>query len=292
MRITVTGGTGFVGSAVVRRLRAAGHETTVLTRNPGVRAGMRAWDPLAGPPEDLAAPEAVVHLAGEPVAQRWTAEAKRRIRDSRVLGTRHLVEALARLPEKPRVLVAASATGFYGGRGEEVLTEESAPGTGFLPEICVEWEREARRAEELGVRAVLLRTGIVLGAGGGALAKMLPPFRLGVGGRLGSGRQWMSWIHLEDVAGLAEWALRGEARGAVNTTAPEPVRNAEFTRTLAAALRRPALFPVPESGLKLIFGEMAQVLLESQRVEPRAALAGGDGFRLPALAGALQGLVG
>lgn len=292
MRITLTGATGFVGAALAPKLQRAGHSTFLLTRNPAGRENAAAWDPAAGPPARTGAPEAVIHLAGEPVAQRWSAEVKRRIRDSRILGTRHLVQALAQLPEKPRVLVSASAIGYYGDRGDVVLTEESEPGTGFLPETCVEWEREARAAEAAGIRVVLLRIGIVLGRGGGALARMTPPFKLGAGGPLGDGRQWMSWIHLDDVTGLIEWALREEhVRGPVNATAPEAARNRDFTRALGAALHRPAVIPVPAFGLKLMFGEMARVLLESQRVEPRAALQAGYRFRYPELAPALRDLL-
>lgn len=293
MRITLTGATGFVGARLCDSLRQAGHEQTLLTRSPRGRAGYAVWDPMAGPPSDLGAPDAVIHLAGEPVAQRWSPEVKRRIRDSRVLGTRHLVEGLAALPAKPRVLVTASAIGYYGDRGDEVLTENSAPGAGFLPETCVEWEREAQAAEALGIRVVRLRIGIVLGAGGGALAQMLPPFRMGVGGRLGDGRQWMSWIHLSDVIGLIEWALGNEAvTGALNLAAPAPVRNSEFTTALARVLKRPAIFPVPTLALKILFGEMARVLLESQRAEPRAALGAGYGFRFPELEPALRNVLG
>lgn len=290
MRITLTGATGFLGQALVSRLQGAGHQTTILSRS--ARTGHAAWDPLAGPPE-LHGAEAVIHLAGEPVAQRWSATVKQKIRDSRVLGTRHLVAGIAAMPVKPRVLISASAIGFYGHRGDEVLTEQSEPGEGFLPATCLEWERAAQAAESLGVRVVRLRIGIVLGRDGGALARMLPPFRMGAGGRLGSGRQWMSWIHLDDVAGLAHWALENEqVSGALNASAPEPVRNDEFTRLLAAALHRPAIFPVPEFSLKLLFGEMARVLLESHRVLPEAALKGGYAFRFPRLDAALENLIG
>jgi hypothetical protein len=236
--------------------------------------------------------DAVVHLAGEPIAQRWTAAAKQRIRESRVEATRRLVAQLAKLERAPRVLVAASAIGIYGSRGDEVLTEASAPGSDFLAEICVAWEQAAREAAALGIRVVSVRFGIVLGREGGALARMLPPFRLGVGGRLGSGRQWMSWIHLEDALGLLEFALGRDAlAGPLNATAPNPVVNAEFTRRLAAALHRPAFTPAPAFALKLMFGEMAGMLLNGQRVEPRAALAAGYTFRYPELAPALNQLL-
>jgi uncharacterized protein (TIGR01777 family) len=226
------------------------------------------------------------------VGQRWTVEAKQRIRESRVVGTRKLVEALATLPRRPEALICASAIGYYGSRGDEILTESSAPGSGFLPEVCVAWEREAQAAEALGIRVVRVRTGVVLAAGGGALARMLPPFRMGVGGRLGSGRQWMSWIHLEDMAALFRFAVESQVRGALNGVAPHAVTNSEFTRELAHALGRPAVFPVPEFALRLLFGEMAEVLLASQRVAPGAAQAAGFRFRFPQLAPALAGLLG
>jgi len=279
VRVALTGARGFVGSALTELLQNQGHETKALSRWPS--------------PADLEGVEAVVHLAGEPVAQRWTAEAKRRIRDSRVLGTRHLVESIKSLEIKPKVVLCASATGFYGHRGDEVLTEESGAGEGFLAETCREWENEAKLLETLGVRVVFVRIGIVLGRGGGALAKMLPPFRLGVGGRLSHGKQWMSWIHREDLARLMAWALeKEELRGVVNGTAPGAVTNAQFTRVLARVLRRPAVFPVPEFVLKLAFGEMARVLLESQRVKPEVAEEKGFVFKYPDLEPALRELLG
>jgi len=298
MNITITGGTGFIGQALVRRLAAENHSLHLLGRrrksglDPAVR--FSTWDAERGAPaeESLAGADALVHLAGEPIAQRWTPEAKQRIRSSRVEGTRRLIEALAGLSHRPAVLVCSSAIGIYGSRGDEVLTESSPPGRGFLAEVCVEWERTARLAETLGLRVVNLRTGIVLGRDGGALARMLPAFRMGAGGRLGSGRQWMSWIHLDDLAELFRFAIVEPAlRGPVNATAPKPVTNAEFTQALAAALRRPAFFPMPAFGLKALFGEMAGVLLDSQRVLPRAAQAAGFRFRYPELGPALRGLV-
>jgi uncharacterized protein (TIGR01777 family) len=269
MRIAVTGASGFVGRATVARLAAAGH--TVLP--------MKLRENPAAPPCD-----AVVHLAGEPIAQRWTAEAKRRIRESRVEGTRRLVESFRGAP--PRTLVAASAIGYYGSRGDEILTEDSAPGAGFLAELCVEWERAAAEARFLGVRVIQLRIGMALGRGGGALPRMLPAFRLAVGARLGSGRQWMSWIHVEDLAALIEFALNS-LDGPVNAVAPQPVTNAEFTRALASAVRRPAFAVAPAFLLKLLLGEMSDVLLSSQRVAPRAAESAGFTFRYPELRAAL-----
>jgi hypothetical protein len=279
MNITISGASGFIGRHLMKRLAEAGHAPRALSRH-------------APPAESLREADVVIHLAGEPIAQRWTAEAKRRIRESRVAGTRSLVEALATLPRRPEALICASAIGYYGSRGDEILTESSAPGSGFLPELCVAWEKEAQAAEALGMRVVRVRTGVVLDARGGALQRMLPPFRIGVGGRLGSGRQWMSWIHLEDLAGLFQLAVESRVRGPLNGVAPYPVTNSDFTRELARALRRPAVFPIPEFALKLLFGEMADVLLASQRVAPGAAQAAGFRFRFPQLAPALAALLG
>jgi uncharacterized protein (TIGR01777 family) len=237
--------------------------------------------------------DAVVHLAGESVVGRWTAEKKKAIRDSRVLGTRHLVAALAQAEVKPRVLVCASAVGFYGDRGDELLREESPSGQGFLPEVCREWEDASRIAGDAGIRTVNIRIGLVLSAKGGALAKMLTPFKLGLGGRIGSGQQWWSWIHVDDVVGGIHHAMRSESlAGAVNLVAPNPVRNAEFTRVLASVLGRPAFFPVPEFALRMAFGKMAagELLLSSQRTEPGKLLAEGYEFRFRELRGALANL--
>jgi hypothetical protein len=258
---------------------------------PAVR--LSVWDPEQGePPVDaLRDSDAVVHLAGENVAQRWTAGAKRRIRQSRELGTRRLVCALARLPRRPSALVCASAIGYYGSRGEETLIESSAPGAGFLSEVCTAWEREAVAAEALGIRVVRVRIGILLDPQGGALQRMLPPFRLGAGGRLGDGRQWMSWIHRDDLAGLFRFAVEKPIRGPLNAVAPNPAANAAFTRELARALHRPAIFPVPKFALRFMFGEMSEVLLASQRVAPKAATAAGFVFRFPALGPALADLL-
>lgn len=294
MQYVLTGATGFIGRALRRRLTAEGDQWRLLTRRPSGAADEIAWNPLseAAPREALEGADVVVHLAGESVAQRWSGEVKRRIRDSRVLGTRNLVAGLAELERRPKALVCASATGYYGDRGDEELVETSGPGTGFLAEACVEWEREAHAAEWLGMRVVRVRTGVALGQGGGALAKMLPPFKMGAGGRLGDGRQWMSWIHLDDLVSLFLWASRTDAvSGAVNGTAPNPVRNDEFTRVLAATLHRPALFPVPGLALRALYGEMAEILLDSQRVLPDVALEGGFEFRYPSLGGALAQLL-
>jgi hypothetical protein len=299
MIVTVSGATGFIGRELVRQLSADGHSVRALSRNPsgkpsGTSGETHRWDPREGePPESsLAGSDAVVHLAGEPVAQRWTTEVKERIRESRVRGTRHLVQALTTLSPRPRVLVCSSAIGIYGDREDEVLTESSAPGQGFLARVCRDWEEQADLAQSLGLRVVKLRTGIVLGRNGGALEQMLPPFRYGVGGKLASGRQWMSWIHLHDQVSLIRYALEQPVSGAVNAVAPNPATNAEFTRELAGALKRPALFTVPGFALKLLYGEMAEVLLGSQRVIPAAAQAGGFEFKFPTLPGALADILG
>jgi uncharacterized protein (TIGR01777 family) len=297
MTVTITGATGFIGKRLTTALLAEGHSVHALSRRSGasVRPGARvfAWNPMreAPPREALEGAGAVVHLAGEPVAQRWTPEAKRRIRVSRVEGTRRLVEALGGLAHRPPVLVCASATGIYGARGNERLTEASPAGGGFLAEVVKDWEREADAAAPLGIRVVKLRTGIVLAAHGGALARMLPVFRIGVGGTLGWGEQWMSWIHLDDLVSLIRFALDRAVSGALNAVAPNPVTNADFTRTLAAVLHRPALFPVPPFALRLAFGEMAQVLLDSQRVLPEAATAAGFSFSHPELRPALTNIL-
>jgi len=232
----------------------------------------------------------VVHLAGVPVAQRWTSGAKKKIRASRVQGTHHLVTALSTLSGRPEALVCASAIGIYGDRGDEVLTEGSPIATGFLADVCHEWEQEADLAEALGIRVVKLRFGIALGRKGGALEKMLPPFRAFVGGKVGTGSQWMSWIHIADIVGLIRHAIEHPVSGVMNATAPNPVRNREFARELGAALHRPAIFPVPALALRVILGEMASVLLASQRVLPKAAESTGYCFEFPDLGGALRDL--
>lgn len=276
MNITLTGASGFIGRALAARLTAAGHHVEPL----GTRAAA-----------EVPACDAVIHLAGEPVAQRWTPEVRRRIWDSRVDGTRRIVQSMSRFPDRPGALICASAVGIYGSRGDEVLTEDSPPGQGFLAEVCVAWEREAQAAGALGVRVVNVRTGVVLGHGG-ALERMLPIFHRGAGGHLASGRQWMSWIHLDDITALYEFALNDvRLRGPVNATGPHPVTNIEFTHALGAALHRPAVLPVPGFALKLKFGEMASVLLDSQRAVPEVAPAAGFQFRYPDLGPALASIV-
>jgi uncharacterized protein (TIGR01777 family) len=292
MIVALTGASGFIGARVIDRLQQEGHTVRALGRqDPHMDAvDFVSWDAErdVAPEEALEDAGAIIHLAGAPVAQRWTEEAKRSIRNSRVIGTRNLVKPLESLQSRPGVLISASAIGYYGDRGEEMLTEESGPGSDFLSQVCIDWEREARQAGNQGLRVVMLRMGIVLGRGGGALKQMLPPFRAGVGGPIGSGKQWTSWIHVEDAVELILFALRHDALfGPVNATAPEPVRNRELAHTLGAVLHRPSLVHTPALGIKLMFGEMASVVLASQRVLPAAALRAGFVHRHPDLREAL-----
>lgn len=298
MNALVSGATGLVGRRLVRNLE----HCAVLGRDPakvrsrlGEGVSMFAWSPEQGPPpaEAFADKAVVFHLAGEPVAEgRWSGGKKRRIRESRIAGTRNLVTALARLETRPRVLVAASAVGVYGDRGEEILTETSAAGTGYLAEVCAAWERESLRAAELGLRVVLARIGVVLAPEGGALARLLPTFRLGLGGPLGNGRQWLPWIHIDDVVGLLLHAARVEAlHGPLNVVSPQPVTNRELSRSLGRLLRRPALLPVPGVVLRVAVGELAQVLLGSQRAHPEAAHRSGYRFAHTDLPSALADCV-
>lgn len=293
MNIAITGASGFIGRHLTAKLIEAGHSTRAISRRSNLS------------PDSFAGCDAVVNLAGENVAQRWTTSAKRRIRESRVGGTQALVQSLAGLDKRPSVLVSASAIGYYGSRGDEILTEVSRPGADFLADIVQGWEDEAREAAKLGIRVVCPRFGVALGRAGGALhggyggalQKMLPSFRLGIGGRIGSGRQWMSWVHIDDLIALIALALSGSSsnpalEGPVNVVAPNPVTNADFTRELARALHRPAIFPVPAIALKVIFGEMAGILLGGQRVLPEAALRAGFTFRYSELGSALADLFG
>ena len=295
-RILVTGVSGPIGTALLASFEPQGTQIVRLVRGHAQNAAQVSWDPLAPlPPATVSGFDAVVHLAGESVVGRWTEEKKKAIRESRVHGTRNLAAALAQSEAKPRVLVCASAVGFYGNRGEELLREESPAGQGFLPEVCRQWEGASRIAAEAGIRTVNIRIGLVLSAQGGALGNMLKPFKLGLGGRIGSGRQWWSWIHVDDIVGGIQHAIRTESlSGAVNLVAPNPVRNAEFAKVLASVLGRPAFFPVPEFALRLAFGKMAaeELLLASQRVEPGKLLASGYAFRFRELRAALANLVG
>jgi uncharacterized protein (TIGR01777 family) len=296
MKLVIAGGTGFIGSALCARLRERGDSLTLLSRSPRppglADASWVQWDPAS--PKNLKevveGSDGVVNLAGEPIAaRRWTPAQKERIRQSRLLSTRALVGAIAEAEAKPKFLINASAVGYYGARGDELIREEAPPGSDFLSRVCVEWEREAKGAEEHGVRVVCLRTGIVLGRGGGALAKMVPPFRFFVGGPLGNGRQWVPWIHIEDEVGLILFLMeRPEASGAFNGTAPNPVTMRDFARALGKALNRPAWAPVPAFALKLLLGEMAEMLLSGQRAVPARAQALGYTFRYPTIDEALR----
>ncbi|MDQ8154818.1 MAG: TIGR01777 family oxidoreductase [Gemmatimonadota bacterium] len=292
MRIGVTGASGLVGQRLVPALRAAGH--TVLSIGRGAGADVR-WHPATGEldPSACAGIEAFIHLAGANVGERWTPSHRREIRDSRVLGTALIARTAAALTPLPRALICASAVGIYGDAGDTELDESSPPGRGFLAEVGREWEAAAEPARQAGVRTVHLRFGVVLDRRGGALARMLPVFRAGGGGRLGSGRQWMSWLSMDDAVGMIAFALqRDDLAGAMNAVAPSPATNASFTDALARALHRPALFQVPAFALNLMFGEMAQgTLLASQRVIPRRLLAAGYQFRHPTLETALRAAV-
>jgi uncharacterized protein (TIGR01777 family) len=291
MRVAVSGSTGLIGGALVERLRREGHTVARLVRSAkDASPGDVVWDPAAGT-IDAAALEgmdAVVHLAAENVGTRWTEERKRRIRDSRVNGTRLIAETVSRLARPPRVLVQASATGFYGDRGDEVLTETSSGGSGFLAEVCRDWEGASGHADSAGIRVVKLRLGVVLTASGGALEKLLLPFRMGVGGKMGSGRQWMPWISLDDAVEVILRAIRDERlRGPVNAIAGS-ARNADFTYALGRILHRPTLIPIPAFGMRTLMGEMAdEALLSSQRAEPARLREIGHVFHHPTLDTAL-----
>jgi len=296
MKILITGATGLIGRHLCHALNEDGHTIVGVSRSSRKPADvdvaeMIQWDSQAGPlPDDaLDQVDAVINLAGEPIAaKRWSDQQKKSIRDSRIVTTRKLVEGMRRAVRKPEVFVSSSAVGYYGNRGDEQLEETSPPGRGFMSEVCQEWEREAARASELGIRLVLVRTGVVLSSNGGALEKMLPPFKMGVGGRLGSGKQWFPWIHIDDIAGIFSHAIvNAEVSGPINGAAPEAATNAEFTRELGRALHRPVFLPVPEFALRALMGEMADVLFDSQRVIPSAALASGYEFRHPQLEPAL-----
>jgi uncharacterized protein (TIGR01777 family) len=287
MKIGITGATGFIGSRLAALCRAGGHESVAFSRRPG--AGARLFRLDAAP--DLSGLDAIVNLAGESILGLWTAEKKRRIRESRIAGTRRIVQAVESMAERPRVLVNASAIGFYGDTGETLVDEAWPAGGGFLAEICREWEGEAKRAESHGVRVVFVRIGFVVGSGG-ALKLIRPIFKLGLGGRLGSGRQWMSGVHVDDVAGIALWALENEKiNGPVNAVMPSPFRNSDFTRELARCVARPAIFPAPAFALRLVLGELSQIMLDSCRVAPTVASAGGYKYRFPTLPAALADAV-
>ena len=286
-RIAVTGGTGRLGSLLVERLAARGDEVTILSRDPAKGV---PYDPMnaPAPPDALAGRDAVVHLAGEDIAQRWTDETLKRIKDSRMIGTRNLVAGIAQADPRPKALISASAVGYYG-HGPDPIDEDAPPGDDVLADVCVAWEREADKAQELGLRLVKVRTGVVLDRHAGALARMLVPFRLGIGGPVAGGRQPLPWIHHEDVVGIYLNAIDDERwTGPVNATAPEPVTNRDFSRALGRALHRPAITPVPGFAIKLLYGGMAKLVIEGQYARPRRTLDLGYEFRHPDLEDALH----
>jgi uncharacterized protein len=288
MRVAVTGATGLIGSRIVRALQARGDEVTVLSRD-ALRArealgdvDAHAWTPVDGPAPTaaLSGRDGVIHLAGEPVAQRWSDATRRRIHDTRELGTRNLVEGLRAADPRPRALVSASGVDYYGKTGDHLLTEESPPGDGFLPRVCVAWEREAQAATELGLRVVNVRTALVLDASGGALGKMLPFFRLGIGGPVAGGRQYMPWVHADDIVGIYLAALDDESwSGPIIAAAPDPPTNREFSRALGRALHRPAIAPIPALAVRVLYGDMAEIVTEGHRTAPIRALEHGYAFR-------------
>jgi len=316
-RILVSGASGLIGSALVSSLESHGYEVARLVRRQTREANAVPWDPMhAIPPEVVSGFDAVIHLSGESITRRWTPTRKARIRDSRVISTRNLSEALSKSEKPPKTLLCASATGYYGSRGDEVLTEESPLGTGFLPEVCRVWEAAAEPAAKAGIRTVNLRTGLVLSRDGGPLKPMLLPFRLGLGGRIGSGRQWWSWIHIEDFVAAVHHILQSavadpvaiadpttimECRasppglplaGAINMVSSNPVTNAEFTQSLAKALKRPAVLPIPAFAARLALGELAdEALLASARIDPKRLVESGFQFKFPRLASALTNLL-
>ncbi len=293
-RILVSGSSGLIGSALLAFLQAKGFTVAQLVRNPAPGNDQIVWDPARPvPPEIVSGFDAVIHLAGESIVGRWTEAKKRRIIESRTQGTGHLAEAAAKAAQRPQVFISASAVGYYGSRGDEILREESPSGAGFAAEICRKWEGATQPAAAAGIRTAQMRIGVVMSADGGALPKMITPFRMGLGGRLGSGRQWSSWVSIDDVVGAIHHVMTHETlQGAVNTVSPNPVTNAEFTSALASALHRPAIFPMPAFAVKLVFGEMGEELfLGSQRVEPAKLLANGYQFKHPDLKNTLKDIL-
>lgn len=293
-RILISGASGLIGSALVPSLESHGYEVARLVRRQTRERNAVTWDPMqAIPLEVVCGFDTVIHLSGESITGRWTAAKKALIRDSRVISSRNLSQALAKCENPPKTFLCASATGYYGSRGGEVLTEDSPPGAGFLPEVCREWESATQPAASAGIRTVNLRTGIILSRNGGALEPMRFPFRLGLGGRIGSGRQWWSWIHLEDWVAAAHHILQDDStRGPVNMASPNPVTNTEFTKALAKTLNRPAILPAPAFAVRLALGDMAdEAVLASARVKPKKLVESGFGFRYLELAAALTNLL-
>jgi uncharacterized protein len=293
-RILVSGVSGPIGSALLPSLKGRGYSVARLVRGAATGDDQIPWNPTQPiAPEVVSGFGAVIHLAGESIVGRWTKTKKTKIRDSRVAGTASLAEALSRAKNKPEVFLCSSAIGYYGDRGDEVLNEKSKPGAGFLPDVCREWESATQAAAHAGIRTVQMRTGVVLSPHGGALGKMLTAFRMGVGGKIGDGRQWMSWIDVQDMVGAIHHILNSDLlHGPVNLVAPKPVTNAEFTRTLASVLSRPAILPMPAFAVKLLFGEMGEtVLLGSQRVEPTQLVMSGYPFRFSSFRASLENIL-
>jgi uncharacterized protein (TIGR01777 family) len=292
-RILVSGVSGPIGAALLPSLKIRGYKVTRLVRGAITGEDQIAWTPAQMiSPEAVSGFDAVIHLAGESIVGRWTNAKKLAIRNSRVVGTRNLAQALVQTKKKPQVFISSSAVGYYGNRGDEVLNEQSSPGSGYLPEVCREWEAATKAAADADIRTVQMRTGVVLSPKGGALGKMLTPFKMGLGGRIGDGRQWMSWIDVQDMVGAIQHILESNLQGPVNMVASKPVTNAEFTQTLASVLSRPAIFPMPAFAVKLAFGEMGEtVLLGSQRVEPAQLVASGYAFRFNSLRASLENLL-
>jgi len=295
MKVAISGISGLIGSALRESLTNDGHEVIAISRESSLPPlKTLTWDVDNGrfDASGLENVDVVVHLAGEPVAQRWNDERKKAIRDSRVDSTRLLVEGLQSLKNPPKLLASASAVGFYGDGGDTELDESAPPGTGFLPGVCSEWEKATAEALGIGIRAASIRTGIVLSTKGGALPQMLLPFKLGVGGPVGSGSQWMPWIHIDDVVGAYRFVIENDDLvGAVNGTAPNPVTNTEFSKALGRALHRPAVLPAPAFGLKILFGEMSEILLEGQRAIPKKLLNAGYEFKYPDVRPALEDVI-
>ncbi len=293
-RILVSGVSGPIGAALLPSLRTNGCSVIRLVRGPAKAEDQISWDPgVPLSPQVVSGFDAVIHLAGESIFGRWTEAKKSKIRDSRVVGTFNLSSALGQADDKPRVFVCGSAIGYYGNRGDESLREESAPGAGFLSEVCQDWEEATTPAVRSDIRTVHIRTGVVLSPKGGALAAMLPPFKLGLGGRIGDGQQWMSWIDVRDMVGAIHHILKNDLiQGPVNLVSPRPVRNAEFARTLASVLSRPAIFPLPAFAVKLVFGQMGEeVLLGSQKVEASKLISSGYPFRFRELRASLESVL-
>src|SRR5216684_2022114 len=294
-RILVSGVSGPIGAALLPSLKASGWSVVRLVRGPATRDGQLSWDPaMPIASEAVSGFDAVIHLAGESIFGRWTASKKQKSRDSRVAGTANLAAAVAQAEEKPQVFICGSAIGYYGNRGDELLSEQSPPGMGFLAEVCREWEEATMPAVQADIRTAHLRTGIVLSPKGGALGAMLVPFKLGLGGRTGDGEQWMSWIDVQDMVGAIHHILKNDLmQGPVNMVAPKPVRNADFASTLASVLSRPAILPMPAFAVKTVFGEMGEeLLLSSQKVEPGKLISSGYPFRFRELRTSLKALLG